>query len=549
MQSSPPTEEVLLSGGDSAVSPRARSKSAVSLFGGLDKLSLFALIALIVYAAVRSICQAAVKPLWLDEIFTAIIVRQHGISGMWDALRHSADGQPLLFYLLEWPATVVFRNEQIAYRLLSIIGFSITTACLFALVRKRNGSGVALVCASIPMLSILYSGYSVEARPYAIVIACISMALVCYQRAPEIRWMLLMGLCLALAGSLHFYAVLAFAPFGMAEAVFTVTTRRLRWAVWLALACGFIPISVFWPFLSRLKSEYGAHFWSPNTYLQVHASTAWFFNISVTNGINLLGISVLAILISMFVHQRAVSRGARPAGASLHEHILVLGFLALPFICFFAAEIAHTGMTLRYMLPTVLGFPLALGYTFPKSGRVRSILLGSVAICLVFALAFQENRFWSSYTGHFVSPAKTIEDLVTAARRPELPVVVSEPNDYLEAAHYSSPDWATRFVSVIDVPQAIAYAGTDAIDKQFEVLRRYAPLKIYDFPAFAAEHPVFLLYSGGAASRFDWWPDRLVHDGYTLRVVAVKDMSHRVFLATRGDNPNQKGKYEPLRAE
>ena len=141
------------------------------------------LIALIVYAAVRSICQAAVKPLWLDEIFTAIIVRQHGISGMWDALRHSADGQPLLFYLLEWPATAVLRNEQIAYRLLSIVGFLITTACLFALVRKRNGSGVALLSASIPMLSILYSAYSVEARPYAIVIACISMALVCYQRA------------------------------------------------------------------------------------------------------------------------------------------------------------------------------------------------------------------------------------------------------------------------------------------------------------------------------------------------------------------------------
>ena len=81
------------------------------------------------------------------------------------------------------------------------------------------------------------------------VIACIAFALVCYQRLPSLRWAALLGISLFLAESFHYYAVLAMIPFGFAEAVLLLRTRRIRWGVWLALACGTLPLIVFWPLL------------------------------------------------------------------------------------------------------------------------------------------------------------------------------------------------------------------------------------------------------------------------------------------------------------
>jgi hypothetical protein len=43
-------------------------------------------------------------------------------------------------------------------------------------------------------------------------------------------------------------------------------------------------------------------------------------------------------------------------------------------------------------------------------------------------------------------------------------------------------------------------------------------LQVNEFNSFAAAHPVFLLYSDGTA--FDWWPNRLMHDGAVLQLVA-----------------------------
>jgi hypothetical protein len=70
------------------------------------------------------------------------------------------------------------------------------------------------------------------------------------------------GSQLATAQALHYYAVFAVVPFFIAEAVLVLQARRLRVVVWLALACGPVPLLVFWPLLSKFKAYYGAHIWA-----------------------------------------------------------------------------------------------------------------------------------------------------------------------------------------------------------------------------------------------------------------------------------------------
>lgn len=58
----------------------------------------------------------------------------------------------------------------------------------------------------------------------------------------------------------------------------------------------------------------------------------------------------LAVLLAMLAAERRTTRGKQEEGELFHRGVLVLGFLALPFLSFLAARIAH-GWTTGYALP------------------------------------------------------------------------------------------------------------------------------------------------------------------------------------------------------
>jgi len=168
---------------------------------------------LIVYAAVRGVFTAASTPFWYDELCTWIVARQPTVSGMYDALRHAADSNPPVYYLIERLSAALIKNEHIAFRLPSIAGFAIVLWCVFLVVKRRSNGAVALVCTTAIFMTTLYDPYATEARPYSLMAACIAFGLVCYQRAPATRWMCLLGISVALAEALHYYAIFSIAPF------------------------------------------------------------------------------------------------------------------------------------------------------------------------------------------------------------------------------------------------------------------------------------------------------------------------------------------------
>ena len=524
---------------DQPVTQAPISSAPSSLFDlNIKNTSLFVLAMLILYSAFRSICQAATKPFWYDEICTFMMVRQHRISVLWSALRDGADGQPPGFYLAERLPTALIANENISFRILSIFGFLFTVLCLFFLIKKRRGSAVAVLCAAIPLITVLYDIFAVESRPYSLVVACISFALICYQKAPSGRWIILMGMSLALAQSFHYFAFFAFLPFLISEAVLLIAERQVRWAVWLAFGCGFLPLVAFWPLLSRSRVIYGEHFWSLPSLQMAEASYGWYLRTSLPTGMGLTAASAVAVLGTLLYRIRRGGLQESKGSVSLQEPLMILSFLSLPFVAIAATKLAHSGMTSKYVLSTVLGFPLAVSYALPRSGRKGMALVFSIFLLL---LSSQEILFWSSYHGHFPSPADAVEDFVDSAGHGNLPVVVSDVQEFMPLAHYASPEWKKRFVSVVDPSQAVVYTGSDTGDKELPILASYFPLNVYEFHTFAAEHPTFLLYSSHGGLDGDWWPRKLQQDGYTLRPVAVKpraehDFFHRVFLVSRTED-------------
>ena len=386
------------------------------------------------------------------------------------------------------------------------------------------------------LITVLYDPYAIEARPYSLLVACIAIALLCYQRAPETGWMILMGFSFAAAEALHYYAVFALVPFGLAEIALSLKARRLRLGVWLALACGLLPLAVFWPLLLAQKRYYGAHFWAAPTLRHTGSTYGWLFHISSYHW-NL----AIAVVVVLFLLGAPTAQAIRHLRAALmadryfHEHVLVWALLGLPFVGYAATKLAHGGLDHKYVLESVLAVPLGAGYILPRLNRKIMPLL---AILLLSILGVQEAKFWLSQRGHFgkvVSPAASVERMVSSAGHPNLPVVISDGDDYLPFVYYASPEFEKRLVDVVDPPEAIAYIGNDTVERSLLRLRLYYPLQVYEVRPFASSHANFLLYSNGSAN--DWWPRRLANDGCSLEVLAAEG-GRKVYLVTRkGSSP------------
>lgn len=485
-----------------------------------ERFGVWSIWILILYTAARNIWAAASRPFWYDELCTVAVARPGSIAEMWRAFQGAKDSNPPLFCLIEHAARVLAGNELVAYRLPSIAAFCCVLWCLFAVMRKRNGSVVAVVCSASLLLTPLYRPYAVEARPYSMVAACLAVALLCYQRVPRLTWTILMAIFLALAEALHFYAFFGFVPFAVAEAAVLVSRRRFRSGVWLALVSGFVPLALSWSQLKGIKDFYGAHFWSPATLMLTVNAYALFLKMFAP-----LAVAVVVVL-SILALRTMMDEPAE----SFQEHWLAVAFLLVPVVGFVAIKLAHGGFVERYALPAVLGIPLASAYMLRMFGR-RSVVF--FAVFILVAVSLQEGFFWTAESGafgRFVSPADPVVRLVeSASARADLPVVVSDGHDYIPLAYYASPDWAKRFVAVVDPEQSIVYSGSDSLDRQMSALRCCFPLQVYNFRDFASQHATFLLYSGGG--EWDWWPFRLLHDGYSLQLLAA-EKSRRLYLAT-----------------
>jgi mannosyltransferase len=477
---------------------------------------------LIAYTALRNIWSAASRPFWYDELCTVAVASPASVSGLWNAFKGAKDSNPPLFYLIEHIARKLSGNELVAYRLPSIVAFCCVLWCIFAVIRKRNDSSIALACTSALLLTPLYRPYAIEARPYSMVVACIAIALFCYQRAPRWPWMLLMAISYATAESLHFYALFGFVPFAVSEAALFFRMRQLRLSVWFALGLGLVPLALSWPQLQSLKEFYGAHFWALPSLVRTASAYALFLK-------TFAPIAVAIVVVLSIVALRTMSEKPRDFS---HEHWLGVALLGVPVVAFIAIKLAHGGFVERYVLLAILGVPLTLAYTLRMFGQ-RCVAL--FAVFVLVGVALQEGYFWkaeSAAFGSFVSPADSVERLASASTSNDLPIVISDGHDYVPIAYYATSDWRKRFVAVVDPEKSILYNGSDSLDKQLAELQCCLPLHVSNFADFARDNPSFLLYSGGGD--WDWWAYRLLDDGYSLRVLSA-EKNHRLYLAGMKD--------------
>jgi 4-amino-4-deoxy-L-arabinose transferase-like glycosyltransferase len=479
--------------------------------------AIWGFLGLVAYASARTLVYAGMKPLSNDEVLTQAVCHQATIRGIWKALNQGVDGQPPLFYVIERNTAWLIHNEHIGYRILPMLGFVCTLILLYVFVKTRNGVACALACASLLLLTPLFTIYAAEARPYTPLTACIAIAMVCYQRAGAALWVSGMFFSLFLATSLHYFAVFALFPFFVAELMVVFKTKKMRVWVWLALLLPLASLGMYWQLLMRMN-----HHWWGAIYAHVSSrALAWtyagFMGVLPAWGAALVGAAIVAVLVESF---SMASHPGHPKGfakASAPERVMILGLIILPMLGFAATKITHAPFVDRYFLPTILGIAAAAGCALGLA-KPKSITMATAFVML--AIAVQELGFWTS-PRHWVVPATEVSPLASlaaVAHHEDLPIAVSDPAAYVVYWHYASPVLRGRIMGLADPAAAMIYTGTGVRDELLVALRSYEPVAVPDWSSFAAGHPVFLLYG----SQSDWWPGRLVHDGYRLQVLVAR---------------------------
>ena len=179
-------------------------------------VSLMVLLCLI-YMAVAATDRASQRFFWTDEVVTVVIARLPSVSAIWSAISRMAPMASRQLFL-SWTrhCRIIDTDPHLAYRLPSIIGYLLTLAALFVFVARTAGPIGGGVAMAMACLTPLFSVYAIEARPTAFVMACLSWALVVWQRIDRPWRAPMLALLLGSASALHYFAILGVVPFALA---------------------------------------------------------------------------------------------------------------------------------------------------------------------------------------------------------------------------------------------------------------------------------------------------------------------------------------------
>jgi len=458
-----------------------------------------ALAVLAIYSIIRNLAAAYAAPLWFDEILTWTVSSQGSWARIIKALMEGVDGQPPLYYVIEHAAMKLIHGRELGLRLPSVFAFPCTLICVFLFARRRGGDLAGFLSAAFLFFTSIFRWYAPEARPYGLLVACIAVALLSYQRISNRSYAITMAGTLGLAQALHHYAFFSVIPFVLAEAVYLFCGGKFRWWTWTAMACPLIPIALEWPIISNFKSIYAVNFWSHYGFRDLPATYGSFIFNSVTLGVGTAALCVGVVIVFYFRKQNSDRTNTDADLRS--EGALLLFLLLLPFLTLLGTQALHGRMVARYVLATVLALAILIGLVSSASKPLLVLVLATLG---VFG-AGCELIFWKGLDFNAIQRFSSADEaFVRQAPRSDLPVVMDDALLFLPLSLYGSHEYRTRLVYLIDLDKAVMYSGSNTADKNLSVLRPYLPVVIADYSEFVEMHPEFLLVTREPKLSFDW---------------------------------------------
>jgi len=349
----------------------------------------WALLALLLLAAILRFQAIGEKSLWLDEIMT--VQKASMPYGRMIAAIKQHDAHPPLFQTVEWLWLLLGHGDGFA-RIPSAIAGVASVWLVYLIARRLLSRRAALIAAALMTVSYFHIYYSQEARLHSLVVAIVLaqtyvLIRILHQRG-KARWGWWAAYCLIALASLYTYAlcILTIAALGLAYIILAWKRRRIQLAHFiiahLLIALVFLP---WYPTLRRTTARVRASVKAlgdeqppPTVEDALDGTAAWALGPLPWRSVRPTGAAVGGALIAVAGAGLLIRRPKRPA------KILAVLFL-LPLIAYILMPIPRVQ---RYdpkhlvFLQPVLIIALA-GFRLPFRRSRSGAAVASLAVSLV----------------------------------------------------------------------------------------------------------------------------------------------------------------------
>lgn len=458
----------------------------------------------------NAVARAHAKPFWHDEIFTILFAQLPSVGEMWRAARDGIDLMPPFNAVLTHLVRTVAGDGPIVTRLPPMVGVWIMAVAIFAAVRRRSNTAVALAAALLPIYTAAYR-YAIEARGYGLMLGCFGVAVYAWSEAALGRrravWLPLLSVSLGAGAWAHHFGALNLAPIVAGELVRDLHRRKPDWGVWTAVG-GALAIMLPLMALATVALGQAGHFWTRTDPAGV-GETYLFLVRDLLTAQLLVG----AGLVIAFgrLEPLIVAPASSPARIPAHEIVAVMVCLLLPLVGVAMSGAGAGVFAPRYALSVVVGVCAAVPlFIWRASGRSRL----AAAILAVWMLTAVAQPVWASWRAWGAPPDPLARRplLVDALARGER-VCVTGGLMYLQFWYYAPPESRSRLCYLADPAAARRLVGTDSFDVGFMALRRWTTVTVHDYDAFVDAHRAFTVYGAGSG----WLLARLAESGATVQ--------------------------------
>jgi hypothetical protein len=462
-----------------------------------------------------TLVNARAKPLWHDEIFTIVIADLPSVSGTWSAFRDGIDLSPPLTALATRMTQGPTGAGPVASRLPSIAAFWVASLLVFAIVRRRANTAMALAAALLLCHTAAYR-FAIEARGYSLALAGSVMA--CYgwleaasgRRRPVHLVLLATGLAAAVWA--HYFAVLTALPIVAGEAVRAWRDRRVDWGVAGALGAAAAATLPLVPLATAGVSQAGT-FWTRQASAGI--SETYFFLIApLLEWILFPAAAIVAIAAAARTFRKRTTPKEPTRALPAHELAAGSVVLALPALAVLLGALGP-GMVPRYAVFATAAMAAAVAIAIWQASSRPALVAG--LLCATFAVSFGQSVADSLRPGRppFVHPVQS-RPLFMQSLQTHDPLVVSSGLWFLQLWYYATPDQRARLLYIGDPALARELTGSDTLDRGYLGLSTITGIRVSSYRDFTASHPDFFIYSVGS----HWLPDKLRHDRADIEEIA-----------------------------
>jgi hypothetical protein len=418
---------------------------------------------------------------------------------------------PPTYHLLSHLSMDLIGPSAIALRLPALAGFLLFQLCLFFFVRRLAGNRAAVIAAAVPLLTASFY-YSVEGRPYGLLLGLYALSLLCWQLATQrdddvrrSRLLPLLGLTLsiALAITTHYFGVLILIPISIGELARTLSRRHLDLGVLAALVLGLASIGLILPFQKALM-VYRQHYYITGVnFHDISQGYRELFLRYTTWPIPLQKLAaaiMVALGLTLFV--AAYKRfKRRPATEHAYTWVALSAMALLPFFGYLFGRFVTHSMEVRYVIAALIAFAATFAIVLERRLRSNAFYYATLALIALAAIDIntwnivKERRASNAILASFqLSP----EAAAALHQNPQEPIYIQTLADfYLNTFYDPDPTLRARFSLLYGQPQEIHWLAHDTNAITAANMRSFTPLSITSYSDFRQQpHPLLLLYPG-----------------------------------------------------